>query len=172
MKRIFCIVLLFVPLLLYGQEHLQFMGHPITGSLNDFVKALKTDGFESSTKKYKFKGMKTKTLKGRFWDFTECHIAVRQPSKYENVTSLYIHPLSKYVLLEELIDAFDSKYGHHTEVFPKVDVNAVIYSWNLPEGCIQIFASVIYGQAFDIVYRDYTEVRLLNYILDTIDRDL
>ena len=29
-----------------------------------------------------------------------------------------------------------------------------------------------YGQAFDIVYRDYTEVRMLNDYSDAIDDDL
>ena len=46
------------------------------------------------------------------------------------------------------------------------------YVWNIPEGCILIYATTTYGQAFDIMYRDYTEVRMLKAYADVIDDEL
>lgn len=172
MKRVVCILIICLPLMLHAQRHLEFLGHPITGDLKAFVDQLKDEGFTSISKKYKFEGMKTKTLKGRFWEFPECHVVVRQLSKVNDVTSVFIHPLSGYVLLDDMVEAFDIKYHPHETAYPKTDVNAVIYTWNVHEGCIQIYASTVYGQAFNIIYRDNTEVRMLNYIYDRIDSDL
>ena len=77
-----------------------------------------------------------------------------------------------FLLLNELIDVLDSKYGQHEESYSDVDVNALTYTWSMPEGTIQIFGTVVHGQGFDILYRDYTEVRLLNHIINSIDNDL
>lgn len=148
------------------------MGHPICGDMKAFVDILQKDGFEKRGKKFKFRGMKTKTMYGAFWRFPECNVVVRQPSGYSEVTSIFIHPLCNYVLLADLIETLDSKYGAHDEYISNINVNAITYSWGLPEGYIQIFASTIYGQVFDIVYRDYVEVRLLNNINQRIDSDL
>lgn len=172
MKRLLFILIFCLPLMLYAQHHLEFLGHPITGNLKEFVKQLEADNFMPVSKKYRFKGMRTRTLKGKFWEFPECHIVVIQPSKMENVTSVLIRPLSGYVLLEDMIEAYDNKYNNHMTNYPKTDVNAVIYTWNVQKGCIQIHASTVYGQAFSIIYRDNTEVTMLNNLIDKVDSDL
>ena len=172
MKRCFYIFIFLIPQIVYGQNHMQFLGHAITGDIKTFVNRLKSEGFKPISKKYKFGGMKTKTLKGTFWKFPECHIVVRQPLQYEDVTSVYIHPLSNYVLLPDLVESLDAKYGKHEKYNLKVDVNAITLVWNIPKGQIHIFASTIYGQVFDILYSDYQEVKLLNNLRDKVDRDL
>ena len=88
------------------------------------------------------------------------------------VSSVYIHPHSNFLLLNDLISVLDEKYGQHTVQYPISDVNAMNYVWNIPEGCILIYAATTYGQAFDIMYRDYTEVRMLKAYADVIDDEL
>lgn len=165
-------LLLIFPIWGYGQNHLTFMGHPITGDMKSFVKMLQDDGLETQTGKGWFPKMKTKYLQGNFWNFYDCDIVVRRPRKWKNVTSVYIHPRNNFLLLNELISVLDSKYGRHEESYSDVDVNALTYTWSMPEGTIQIFGTIVYGQSFDILYRDYTEVRLLNHIINSIDNDL
>lgn len=166
------LLLLIFPIWGYGQNHLTFMGHPITGDMKSFVKLLQDDGFETQTGKGWFPKMKTKCLQGNFWNFYDCDIVVRRPKKWKNVTSVYIHPRNNFLLLNELISVLDSKYGRHEENYSDVDVNDLTYTWSVPEGTIQIFGTIVYGQSFDILYRDYTEVRLLNHIIKSIDNDL
>lgn len=172
MRKALLLLLLMLPMWGYGQNHQTFMGHPITGDMNTFVKQLQEDGFESQTGKGWFPKMKTKYLHGNFWNFYDCDIVVRRPKKWKNVTSVYIHPHNNYLLLNELVSVLDSKYGRHEESYSDVDVNALTYTWSMPEGMIQIFGTIVYGQGFDILYRDYTEVRLLNHIINSIDNDL
>lgn len=172
MRKLLLIVLLVYPILAYGQNHLAFMGHPITGNMKSFVKELEADGFDVETGKRWFHKMKTKYLHGDFWNFYDCDVVVRKPKKWDNVTSVYIHPHDNFLLLNQLIDVLDSKYGRHEESYSDVDINALTYTWSMPEGTIQIFGTVVYGQGFDILYRDYTEVRLLNHIINSIDNDL
>ena len=149
-----------------------FHGHPITGDMTSFIALLKNDGYVPIKKRYKFRGMKSKTLKGTFWEFPDCHVIVRQPSDYSDVTSVYIHPLNNYVLLADLLDSYDAKYGEHEIFYSRVNANAVTYTWNLHEGMIQVIASTIYGQSFDIIYRDFTEVNMIDSFYGTLDKEL
>lgn len=169
--RILLILLIF-PLGMYGQSHLAFLGQPITGDMKAFVTTLEDKGFTVESGRGWFPKMKCKYLRGDFWNFQDCDIVVRRPKKWKNVTSVYVHPRNNFLLLNELIDVLDRKYGRHEECYSDVDVNALTYTWNMPEGAIQIFGTVVYEQSFDILYRDYTEVNLLNHIINSIDNDL
>lgn len=171
-SKVLILFLLILPMGMYGQEHLAFLGHPITGDMKTFVSKLEVEGLSTVSGKGWFPKMKCKYLQGDFWNFTNCDIVVRRPKKWKDVTSVYIHPKNNFLLLNELIGVLDSKYGRHEESYSDVDVNALTYSWNLQEGTIQIFGTVVYGQSFDIIYRDFTEVNLLNHIMNTIDNDL
>ena len=51
MKELLLLVLLVFPVWAYGQSHLTFMGHPITGDMKSFVKVLEADGFETQNGK-------------------------------------------------------------------------------------------------------------------------
>lgn len=172
MKKALLVFLLIYPIWIYGQNHLTFIGHPITGDVKTFVELLKADGFEIQTGKNWFPKMKTKYLRGNFWNFYDCDVVVRRPKKWKEITSVYVHPRNNFLLLNQLIDVLDSKYGRHEENFSDIDVNAITYTWSMNEGIIQIFGTVVYGQGFDIIYRDYTEVRLLNHIVNSINNDL
>lgn len=172
MKRTLLLVLLMFTLLVHGQEHLSFLGLSITGNMKTFVKTLESKGFQGESGKGWFHGMKTKYLRGNFWMFPDCDVVVQQPKKYDNVTSVYIHPENNFLLLNQLIGVLDQKYGDHTENRSDVDINALTYTWDTPEGTIEIFGTVVYGQTFDILYRDYVEVRMLNRVISEIDNDL
>lgn len=172
MRHILISLLLSVAIACHAQNHLRFLGCPIDGDMKTFVAKMESKGLETAAHRSWFKGMKTKFLQGSFWNFPNCDIVVRQPKKYNNVTSVYIHPHSNFLLLNDLINVLDNKYGMHTVQYSNSDVNAMNYVWNLQEGCILIYATTTYGQAFDIVYRDYTEVRMLNDYSDAIDDDL
>ncbi len=171
--KIFLIAYLTIQTLdISGQNHLSFKGYTIAGDMKSLVSKMKADGFRTIQRKNWFKGMRTKYLEGDYWRFPKCQIAIRQPKKYNEVTSIYIHPRNNYLLLEDLISTLDSKYGKHEEIISTIDINDRILTWNLQEGCIQIFARTIYGQSFDIIYRDYVEVNMLNHIVTQIDNDL
>jgi hypothetical protein len=171
-RTVLIMLLLILPPGLYGQSHLAFLGHPITGDMKSFVAALKGNGFTTKIGKNWFPKMTCKYLQGDFWNFPNCDIVIRKPKKTKYVTSVYIHPKSNFLLLNELIGVLDRKYGKHEEAYSDVDVNALTYTWDLPEGVIQIFGTIVYGQSFDIIYRDYTEVNMLNHIVNTINNDL
>lgn len=171
-RRMLILFLLILPVGLYGQGHLAFLGHPITGDMKSFVAMLEDNGFSTVAGKGWFPKMKCKYLQGDFWNFQDCDIVVRKPKKWKDVTSVYIHPKNNFLLLNELIAVLDGKYGRHKESYSDADVNALTYTWNMPEGAIQIFGTVVYGQSFDIIYRDYTEVNLLNHTMNAIDNDL
>ena len=172
MKGLILALLIGIPVFVYGQEHLRFLDHPITGDLKEFVKKLNAEGYESVSNKYRFQGMQTKTVRGTFWKFSDSYVIVRKFKRSPDVSSVYIHPKNGYVLLNELIDVMDSKYGSHEEYTSYTNVNEINYSWNLPTGCISIFASTIYGQAFDILYQDYLEIIILNKVNQAIDSNL
>lgn len=172
MKHLILALLIGMPVFVCGQEHLCFLDHPITGDLKEFVKTLNADGYESVSNKYRFQGMQTKTVRGVFWKFSDCYVVVRKFKKSPDVSSVYIHPKKGFVLLNELIDVMDSKYGSHEVSTSYTNINEITYSWSLPVGCISIFASTIYGQAFDILYQDYIEVNIINKVSQTIDSNL
>lgn len=172
MRKILLIFLFLFPLWAFGQEHFSFLGVPITGDMKTFVKKLEGKGFCHEASKGWFHGMKTKYLYGNFWMFPDCDIVIRQPNKYDNVTSIYVHPKNNFLLLNQLISVLDQKYGHHTENRSDTDVNALTYNWDTPKGSVEIFGTVVYGQTFNILYRDEVEVKMLNHVLTVIDNDL
>lgn len=172
MKKLILLFLLVFPLQDYGQEHLTFLDLSITGDMKTFVKALERKGFSKEMGKGWFHGMKTKYLRGDFWMFPDCDVVVRQPKKYQYVTSVYVHPKNNFLLLNRLIGVLDQKYGSHIVSTSDVDVNALTYIWDTPEGAIEIFGTVVYGQGFDILYRDHVEVKMLNHVISVIDNDL
>jgi hypothetical protein len=172
MKKILILLLIFSSITCSSQNHLTFLDYPITGSLEEFVKVLENKGFKKTYNHGWFKKMKTKYLRGSFWQFPDCDIVVRQPKKYNNVTSVYVHPHSNFLLLNDLLYALDRKYGEHQEQYSNSDINIRNYYWSMPEGSITIFATTTYGQNFDIVYRDFTEVNILERYSELIDDDL
>ena len=172
MKCLILALLIGMPVFVCGQEHLRFLDHPITGNLKEFVKTLNAEGYESVSNKYRFQGMQTKTVRGAFWKFSDSYVVVRKFKKSSDVSSVYIHPKKEFVLLNELIDVMDSKYGSHEEYTSYTNVNEITYIWSLPMGCISIFASTINGQAFDILYQDYVEVNIINKVNQIIDSNL
>lgn len=174
MKRILVAFFLFIytSIFAYSQEHLTFLDCPITGPMNEFVAQMQLRGLTKSYSRGWFKKMKTKYLKGDFWFFTNCDVVVRGFKNIDKVTSVYVHPQNNFLLLNDLIETLDGKYGKHSVLYSNTDVNAINFVWSVPEGQITIYASKTYGQAFDIIYRDYVEVKLLNISADRIDNDL
>ena len=174
MKR--CLIVLFVflssALQAISQNHLCFLGQPITGNMKNFVVQMESKGLGRGYSKGWFKGMRTKYLRGNFWRFPDCDIVVRGPKKMKDATSVYVHPHNNFLLLNDLVESLDDRYGTHEVQYSNADINAMNYVWSMPEGCITIYASTTYGQVFDIVYRDHVEVRLLNVSASMIDDDL
>ena len=101
MKGLILALLIGMPVFVYGQEHLRFLDHPITGDLKEFVKKLNAEGYESVSNKYRFQGMQTKTVRGTFWKFSDSYVIVRKFKRSPDVSSVYIHPKNGYVLLNE-----------------------------------------------------------------------
>lgn len=172
MKRLLLIILLVAPILCYGQEHLKFMNHPITGDMKEFCKQLENDGFESIHDKFWFESMNAKYFIGNFWLFSSCYVVARKPKKYADVTSVYVRPRNNFLLLDKLISKLDDKYGSHKEEYHDEDVNAINYVWSCDSGKITVFATKIYGQRFDILYQDRVEVMQNNQFYNGIDGDL
>ena len=98
-----------------AQEHLLFIGIPIQGSIDNFIELLKDKGFKKTSSPYSFDGMEVKSVRGTFWKFPNCIISVRAFDNTDNVSSVYIHPKSNYLLKDELIDSYDAKFGNHQE---------------------------------------------------------
>lgn len=136
MRYRFLIVFLFVVITCRAGGYLYFLNTPITGSMKEFVGKLKAKGLEHVDNKGWFKGFKTAYLRGDFWQFPDCDIVVRQPKKHQNVTSVYIHPHSNFLLLNDMLEVLDSKYGAHATLISNFDVNSVNYVWQMPEGNI------------------------------------
>lgn len=68
-RRMLIILLLILPIGMYGQRHLAFLGHPITGDMKSFVAMLEDNGFSTEAGKGWFPKMKCKYLRGDFWNF-------------------------------------------------------------------------------------------------------
>ena len=174
MKR--CLIVFFIllsqALQATSQNHLCFLGQPITGNMKNFVAQMENKGLTKGYSKGWFKGMRTKYLKGTFWRFPDCDIVVRGPKNTKDVTSVYVHPHNNFLLLGDLVESLDERYGAHAVKYSSADINAMNYVWSIPEGSIVIYASTTYGQVFDIVYRDHVEVRLLSVSANMIDDDL
>lgn len=174
MKRclIVLLILLGSALQAMSQDHLCFLGQPITGNMKDFVAQMESKGLTKGYSKGWFKGMRTKYLKGTFWRFPDCDIVVRGPKNMKDATSVYVHPHSNFLLLDDLVQSLDERYGAHDIRYSNADINAMNYVWSVPEGSIVIYASTTYGQVFDIVYRDHVEVKLLSISANMINDDL
>lgn len=155
-----------------AQEHLSFIGIPIQGSMNNFIELLKCKGFKRASSPYSFDGMETRSVKGTFWKFPNCIITVRCLDNSSNVSSVYIHPKSNYLLKDELIDSYDARYGKHVLYQSYTDNQNVAYIWSIPEGQITLYGRAIYGQSFNILYQDYTEVDVNNKIEEIFNSDL
>lgn len=91
---------------------IRFLGCPIAGDMKTFVDKMKSKGLATAVRRSWFKGMKTKFLNGSFGNLPNCDIVVRQPKKYNDVTSVYIHPHSNFLLLNDLISVLDEKYAY------------------------------------------------------------
>lgn len=159
-------------ILAQAQEHLFFIGIPIQGTIANFIELLKDKGFKRASSPYSFDGMTVKSVRGTFWKFPDCIISVRAFDNTDNVSSVYIHPKSNYLLKDELIDSYDAKYGNHQEYQSYADAQNVAYIWNTPNGQITIYGRAIYGQSFNILYQDYTEVKVNNKIEELFNNDL
>lgn len=155
-----------------AQEHLSFIDIPIQGSMDNFIESLKNKGFKRASSPYSFDGMGTRSVKGAFWKFPNCIITVRCIDNSSNVSSVYIHPKSNYLLKDELIDSYDAKYGKHVLYQSYTDSQNVAYIWSIPEGQITLYGRTIYGQSFNILYQDYTEVDANNKTEKLFNSDL
>ena len=155
-----------------AQEHLSFIGIPLKGSIEHFVELMKEKGFKRSSSPYSFDGMEVASVKGSFWKFPNCIISARTFSNVNNVSSVYIHPKSNYLLMDELIDSYDAKYGKHVFYQSYADSQNIAYIWTVPQGQITIYGRAIYGQSFNILYQDYTEVTVNNKIEELFNNDL
>lgn len=166
------IILTMVALSAFGQkEHLSFMGIPITGETNDFVKNLKKQGFKPCTRT-RFIDYQAKTLRGDWWWFEGCKVSIRKHKAGKGVSSVYIHPTSGYTKIYDLIDAYDKKYGEHLEYVDPLNGRDFCMTWTLENGAIQVYGSFIFGQAFNIVYRNFSELVLLHSIEKYMDSEL
>lgn len=99
-----------------GSTHLAFKGIPIDGTLSDFTKKLKHNGFFST-------GMEGNeaTMRGMFGSYNKCKISIRT-NKYTGNTCLvkvffpdcydWEEIYSSYTQLKELLT---ERYGQHTE---------------------------------------------------------
>lgn len=172
MKITLFVVSLIMSLSAFAQkEHLSFMDIPIAGPISEFNKSLRAKGFVF-VKKSDFKNYTTKSVKGDWWWFKNCKVTIRQHDACKEVSSIYIHPTSGYTRLYDLIDAYDNKYGKHTEYVDELTNRDFCLTWIFESGSIQIYGSTIFGQAFNIVYRDYTELNAINNIQRYMDSEL
>lgn len=166
------VVLSLLALSVYAQkEHLSFCGIPISGTPAEFAKKMKKQGFTSCSRA-RFTDYQCKTMKGNWWWFDECKVSIRKHKNGKEASSVYIHPTTGYTKIYDLIDAYDKKYGSHTEYVDPLNNRDFCMAWTLGNGIIQVYGSFIFGQAFNIVYRDYTEVVLLNTIDKYMDSEL
>jgi hypothetical protein len=130
-----------------AQEHLQFMGIPITGSLDQFAKQLaQKKGFVLSdsvlydTCDY---NKKMRMLKGSFECFDDCTILVRQMEGAKEASSVVVladtlkYDKSKF---DGLVKNFDNRFGKHTDMMSLTSFHAMYpFFWIVKEG--KIFVS-------------------------------
>jgi hypothetical protein len=101
-------------------SHLEFLGIPITGELDDFVSKVleKNRGFEVTRKHTNdFRGFTSTELNGgKFWKFNDCSMFVRYNNDVELVTSILVnYKKAQEQDYEDIILSFDKKYGEHDD---------------------------------------------------------
>jgi|GEM_PF-996905 len=170
MKRLsLTIVLCLMAFVCQAQEHLQFMGIPITGSLDQFAKQLaQKKGFVLSdsvlydTCDY---NKKMRMLKGSFECFDDCTILVRQMEGTKETSSVVVladtlkYESSKF---EGLIKKFDDRFGEHTDwmTITLLHIKYPVF-WNVNNG--KILAGGSEGN-YSITFMDQPEATVMDSV--------
>lgn len=163
------IVLCLMAFVCQAQEHLQFMGIPITGSLDQFAKQLaQKKGFVLSdsvlydTCDY---NKKMRMLKGSFECFDDCTILVRQMEGAKEVSSVVVladtlkYDNSKF---DGLVKKFDERFGKHTDWMSATSFH-ITYPvfWNVNNG--KILAGGYEGN-YSITFMDQPEATVMDSV--------
>lgn len=163
------IVLCLMAFVCQAQEHLQFMGIPITGSLDQFAKQLaQKKGFVLSdsvlydTCDY---NKKMRMLKGSFECFDDCTILVRQMEGAKEVSSVVVladtlkYNKSKF---DGLVKKFDERFGKHTDWMSATSFH-ITYPvfWNVNNG--KILAGGGEGN-YSITFMDQPEATVMDSV--------
>lgn len=141
------------------REHLNFLGVPMKGSVQEFINILCSEKglLREGTSKIPETGEIVHSLKGDFWKFQNCEIEITEnPDKTVHQAIVIIKDLSvyKYKLdLNELIDSYNSKYGHYKVVHEPYSDD--IFVWETKGGKIE----------FKLLYiPDILDALRINYI--------
>ena len=152
-----------------AQEHLQFLGIPITGSLDQFAKQLaQKKGFVlSDTVLYDTcdYNKEMRMLKGSFECFDDCTILVRQMEGAKETSSVVVladtlkYGKSKF---DGLVKKFDDRFGKHTDWMSLKSLHLTYpVFWVVNNG--KILAS--YGREnYSITFMDQPEVTVMDSI--------
>lgn len=178
MRRLsFTIVFCLMAFVCQAQEHLQFMGIPITGSLDQFAKQLaQKKGFVLSdsvlydTCDY---NKEMRMLKGSFECFDDCTILVRQMEGAKEASSVVVladtlkYERSKF---EGLIKNFDERFGEHSDILTLTSFH-VLYPvfWSVNNG--KIFVSYD-KEKYSIAFVNQPEATVMDSILSDQIKEL
>ena len=173
----FIVVFLFAVSPIFAQEaaedHLAFMGIPITGNVDSFAKNLAKKGF---TKNASLSSDEMLCLTGKFTN-KEVVVALVSSEKTNDIfrVGVMYEPQTSWELLSKrydyLVDLFSKKYGSPEKSIKELgsgyDGNLCIMgfhleeskyatSWSLPNGIIQIFINTVSSDSASIiiVYED------------------
>ena len=141
-------------MLCQAQEHLDFMGIPMKGAMEEFVYRLITEKHCEPNGKYDFEDynlkVETQKMVGDFEMFKNCKLYVRRIKGLDEVSSVFVevdatsYDKDKY---EKFIEYYDKKYGAHTISFDE-------YQWDIKGGRITTWEK---GALYVISYTNQAE---------------
>lgn len=153
-KFTFVIMTCLVGMLCQAQEHLDFMGIPMKGAMEEFVYRLITEKHCEPNGKYDFEDynlkVETQKMVGDFEMFKNCKLYVRRIKGLDEVSSVFVevdatsYDKDKY---EKFIEYYDKKYGAHTISFDE-------YQWDIKGGRITTWEK---GALYVISYTNQAE---------------
>lgn len=158
MKKIILTMILVFCLCSYGftQEHMEFMGIPITGNITTFINKLQAKGFKVTSEPYAFdKGDVRASLEGPFWMYSNCHIVVQALQGVVSSCWVNTPTASDFGALKR---SLSEKYGT-----PEQKSNDK-YEWLIKNGSVSIcridgvyayYEEKYYPEHIVVTYKDY-----------------
>ena len=143
------------------REHLNFLGIPMKGSVQEFIGTLcKEKGLiKEGTSKIPETGETVYSLKGYFWKFKNCDIGITEnPDKTVHQATVVIRDLSIYrrsIDLNELIENYNLKYGPY-KVVHETDKDIDVLVWETSGGRIQ-YKELYIPDILDALRIDYID---------------
>lgn len=158
MKKFLLALAMIVPMLAWGQdgdEHLKFMGVPITGTLSQMTENLTKKGLTIQNEVKDIPGFDAIKLYGKFWNYPEADVIVRYNNEFQCVTSVVVSIEKNNDTCMDLIQSLDKKYGKHNY---EKDGYWEKYFWTDEFGAIEVdYISYPKKRYLMLIYKDYPE---------------